>query len=133
MKVNAYLNFNGNCREAFNFYAKCLGGKIEMLMDHTNMPPSADTPPNWGDKVLHVSMSVGDSVLMGSDAPPEFYQAPQGMSVSLGYTDVKEAERVFNALAAGGQVRMPFAKTFWAQRFGITVDRFGIPWMIGCE
>ena len=85
------------------------------------------------DKIMHVHMTVGDQVLMGSDAPPGHFEKPQGFSVSLGIDDPAEAERVFNALAEGAQVTMPLQKTFWADRFGMLVDRYGTPWMVNCQ
>jgi len=133
MELNPYLNFNGNCEAAFKFYEKCLGGKIQMMMTHGQSPMADQTPPDWRGKIMHVRMTVGDRVLMGSDAPPQYYQKPQGFSVSLSVTDPADAERKFNALAQNGTVQMPLQETFWALRFGSLVDQFGIPWMINCE
>ena len=93
----------------------------------------AQTPPAWHDKILHACMSVGDTLLMGSDCPPEYFQKPQGFSVSLTFADAAEAERIFGLLAEGGTVQMPIEETFWAVRFGACVDRFGTPWMISCN
>jgi len=90
-------------------------------------------PEEWRKKIMHARMTVGDVVLMGSDAPPDHYQAPQGFSLSIGTKDPAEAERIFNELAQNGKVQMPLQKTFWAVRFGMVVDRFGIPWMVNCE
>src|SRR5579864_467610 len=118
MQLNPYLTFNGRCEAAFKFYAGCLGGKIEMMMTHRDAPIAEQMPPEWRDKIMHARMVVGDRVLMGSDAPPEHYEAPKGFSVSLSVADAAEAERVFNALAANGTVRMPLQQTFWAVRFG---------------
>ena len=133
MELNPYLNFDGRCEAAFKFYEKCLGGKIEMMMTHGQSPMADQTPADWRDKIMHVRMTVGDRVLMGSDAPPQYYQKPQGFSVSLSVTDPADAERKFNALAQNGTVQMPLQQTFWAVRFGSLVDQFGIPWMINCE
>jgi PhnB protein len=130
MQVNPYLFFDGRCEEAFNFYARVLGGKIEAMIKHQGSPAEGSVPPEWGDKIMHAMLRVNDSVLMASDAPPGHFERPQGFSVSLHFTDVAEAERVFNALAEGGKVNMPFSETFWAVRFGMLVDRFGIPWMV---
>jgi len=90
-------------------------------------------PPEWHDKIMHARLTVGDETLMGSDAPPGRYEAMKGFSVTLGIADPADAERIFQALAQGGTVRMPIQPTFWAQRFGMLVDRFGTPWMINCE
>jgi PhnB protein len=133
MKLNSYLFFNGQCEAAFKFYEKCLGGKIDAMLTHAGTPAEAQVPANWRDKIMHARLIVGDEVLMGSDAPPEHFQQPQGFSVALGVDDPAEAERIFNALADKGTVRMPIQQTFWAVRFGMLVDRFGIPWMINCE
>jgi PhnB protein len=132
MQLNAYLMFNGQCQEAFELYAKCLGGKIESMMTHAGSPMEAQTPPEWLDKIMHARLSVGDSILMGSDAPPDRYQAPKGTYTHIGLTDPEEAERIFQTLAEGGTIHMPIQKTFWATRFGMLVDRFGIPWMVNC-
>ena len=133
MHLNPYLLFNGNCAEAFKFYEQTLGGKIEAIMTFNGSPAAEHAPPEWGDKVLHASMTVGDQRLMASDAPPGQYKQPQGISVSIGLNDRDKGERIFNALAEGGTTTMPFAKTFWASGFGMCTDRFGIPWMVNCE
>jgi PhnB protein len=90
-------------------------------------------PPEWRNKVMHVRLALSDKVLMGSDAPPDRYEQPKGFSVSVGVDKPTEAERIFNALAQNGTVQMPLQKTFWAERFGMLVDQFGIPWMVNCE
>ncbi|HEX8905229.1 MAG TPA: VOC family protein [Longimicrobiaceae bacterium] len=133
MKINAYLFFDGQCAEAFRFYERVLGGKIEMMMTNAESPMRDQVPPEALNQVIHVSMSVGDQLLMGSDAPPPHFEKPQGFSVSVGVEKASDAERIFAGLSEGGQVRMPMEKTFWAPRFGMCVDRFGIPWMVGCE
>jgi PhnB protein len=133
MKVEPYVIFNGNCEAAFQHYEKHLGGKIELKMKFGESPMANDTPPEWRDKIIHVRMSIGDEVLMGSDAPPGRYQKPQGFSVSLSVKDPAEAKRIFDALAENGTIQMPLQKTFWAVLFGMCVDRFGIPWMVNCE
>jgi PhnB protein len=132
MKLNAYLLFNGNCEEAFQFYEKCLGGKIEVMMPHAGTPAEQQVPAEWGKKILHARLTVGDQMLMASDCPPDRYFPPKGFSVSLIINDPAEAERIFQALQEGGKVEMPIQKTFWATRFGTLVDRFDIPWMVNC-
>ena len=132
MQLNPYLLFNGQCEEAFKFYEQCLKGKIEAMMTHAGTPAETQVPPEWRNKILHARMTVGNQVLMASDAPPGRYERPQGFSVSIGLTDTAEAERIFSALAENGKVGMPLQQTFWATRFGMVVDRFGIPWMINC-
>ncbi len=133
MKLNTYLNFNGRCAEAFTFYEKTLGGKISTIMTHGESPAKDTVPADWHDKIMHVRLDVGDQILMGSDAPPAYYQAPQGMVVSVTVPATAEAERIFNTLAEGGKITMPFQKTFWSAGFGMARDRFGIPWMVNTD
>ena len=133
MQLNPYLLFNGRCEPAFKFYEKVLGGKIEALLPHEGTPAAEHVPPEWRKKILHARLNLGDQVLMGSDAPPDRYEAMKGFSVTINVNDPREAERIFHALAENGTVRMPIEKTFWAERFGMLVDQFGTPWMINCE
>ena len=138
MQLNPYLMFDGACEEAFTFYAKALRGQVVAMMKYSDMPPSTGSSPECSgpgmeNKVMHARISVGDEVIMGSDSPPGQYQQPTGFSVALNIAEPAEAERVFHALAEGGTTTMPIAETFWAQRFGMLKDRFGIPWMINCE
>jgi PhnB protein len=133
MQVHPYLVFNGQCEEAFRFYEKVLGGKIVAMLTHKGTPAEAHVPAEWRDKILHTRLDVGDCMLMGSDAPPDRFEKAAGFSVSLQVKDPAEADRLFNALAEKGENRMPIDKTFWSPRFGMLVDRFGIPWMINCE
>ncbi len=133
MQVNPYLLFNGNCEEAFKFYEQVLGGKIKAMLTHAGTPMEQHVPPEWRNKIMHVYLVVGDEALMGSDAPPDHYQKPQGFSVSLQIKDPADAERIFHALSEKGSVQMPIQQTFWAYRFGMAVDRFGTPWIVNCE
>ena len=133
MEVAPYLNFNGQCAEAFRFYEKTLGGKIVMMQTHGETPMKDQVPADWRDKVIHARLVVDNFALMGSDAPGDHYERPQGTHVSVSVRSAADGERIFNALAEGGKVTMPFAKTFWSSGFGMTVDRFGIPWMVNCE
>jgi PhnB protein len=133
MQLNPYLLFNGQCEAAFKFYEKVLGGKIVAMMSHEGTPAAEHVPPDWRKKIMHARLSIGDVLLMGSDAPPDRYEPMKGFSVTIGVTDPREAERIFHALAEHGTVRMPIGKTFWAERFGMLVDQFGTPWMINCE
>jgi PhnB protein len=133
MQLNSYLLFNGQCEAAFKFYEQCLGGKIEAMMTHAGTPAEEHVPAEWRDKILHARLVAEDSVLMASDAPPSHYQQPQGFSVSLQLKDPEKAERSFQALAEGGTAQTPIEETFWAVRFGMLKDQFGIPWMINCE
>ena len=133
MQLNPYLSFNGQCEAAFKFYEQCLGGKIGVILNYGSSPMAEQVPSELRDKIMHVRLAVGDQILMGSDSPPEHYEETKGMSVSLNTNEPAEAERIFQALAENGTVRMPLQETFWAARFGMLVDQFGIPWMVNCE
>ncbi|HKA74410.1 MAG TPA: VOC family protein [Xanthobacteraceae bacterium] len=133
MQVNPYLMFNGTCEAAFKFYEKVLGGKIEAMIPHKGSPAEGHVPPEWKDKIMHARLAIGDRVLMGSDAPPGHFEQPKGFSVTVNPTDPAEADRIFGALSEKGTTTMPIQETFWAARFGMCVDRFGIPWMVNCD
>ena len=133
MQLNPYLSFDGQCEAAFKLYERCFGGKIECMMTYDSRPGEYPVAAEWQKKILHATLRVGDQVLMGADAFPDRYQKPQGFSVTLGLKDQAEAERIFKALAERGTVEMALQETFWAVRFGVLVDRFGIPWTIKCE
>jgi uncharacterized glyoxalase superfamily protein PhnB len=131
--VNPYVIFDGRCEEAFGFYAQILGGDIESMFPHRGTPAEDHVPEEWLDKIMHASLKVSGGRLMGSDAPPDRFERPQGFSVQLSVAAPDKAESIFEALSDGGSVTMPMEKTFWASRFGMLVDRFGIPWMINCD
>ena len=134
MRWNPYLTFDGRCEAAFKFYEQCLGGRIVALMPFGDTPAGEHVPAGHRRKIMHARLVVGDQVLMGSDTTPEHpYEGVKGCSVALQVTDPAEAERVFAALSAGGTVTMPIQPTFWAARFGMLVDRFGVPWMVNCD
>ncbi len=133
MKLNPYLMFNGQCKAALKFYEQCLGAKIEAMMTYGESPMAEETPPESRNNIMHAHFTVNNQDLMGSDCPPEQYEQPKGFSVSLGIDDPVKAEHIFHALAENGTVQMPLQETFWAARFGMVVDQFGIPWMINCE
>ena len=133
MRIDAYLMFNGNCEEAFRFYEKVLDGRIEAMFPHEGTPAEEHVAPEWRKKIMHACLVIDDAMLMASDAPPQFKQDMSGFSVSLRIDDPARAERVFNALSEKGAVKMPFQQTFWAHRFGMLTDQFGVPWMINCE
>lgn len=130
MRINTYLTFDGQCEEAFRLYEAVTGGNIGVIMRYEDSPDSYQTPSGWEKKVMHTCLTIGDAVLMGSDVPPGHSAKPQGFSVSLQIDDPSEAERAFSALADGGAITMPMSETFWALKFGMLVDRFGIPWMV---
>jgi PhnB protein len=125
--------FSGRCEEAFKFYEKHLGGKILAMMKYGGSPGEKGIPAEWHDKIMHARMTVNNSVIMASDAPPGHQAPAQGFSMSVNLDNPAEADRIFAALAEKGQVKMPIAETFWAQRFGMLTDQFGIPWMVNCE
>jgi PhnB protein len=131
--TNTYLNFAGNCEEAFTNYETILGGKIIAMMKARGTPMEKDVAEEFWDKIMHARMTVGGMVIMGSDAPPEHFKPQQGFSVNIGVDTPAEADRIYAALAEGGTQIMPIAETFWAHRFGMCVDRFGTPWMVNCE
>jgi len=133
MQMNPYLSFNGDCEAAFKFYERCLGGQIVMMLTHGDAPTAERIPSEWRHKIMHARLNLGDRTLMGSDSPPEYFTETKGFYVQLGIDDPAEAERVFHALAENGKVTMPFEQTFWAFRFGMLVDQFGVPWMVNCE
>ncbi len=133
MRWNPHLSFNGRCAAAFKFYEKCLGGTIVMMMTYGDSPMANQTAPDWHDKILHATFAVGDQVLTGGDEPPESYERPSGFALLLNVATAQEANRVFEALAENGELRMPLTETFWTPRFGMLVDQFGTPWIINCE
>jgi len=133
MKPTPYLNFNGTCAEAFRFYAQALGGGEPRLMTFADAQMGEGMTPEQQKMIMHGALELADGgQLLGSDAPGGRYQTPQGFSVSLEIGTPEEADRIFAALGEGGSVTMPIQETFWAKRFGMLTDRFGIPWMIDC-
>jgi PhnB protein len=131
--INPYLNFNGTCAEAFRFYADTLGGRDLQIMKFGDSPMAAQVAENEKDMVVHARFSVGDTMIMGSDAFGGRYNKPQGYAINIGVDTPEDAERIFAALSQGGTVGMPMAETFWAKRFGMVTDRFGTHWMVNCE
>jgi len=132
MQVNTYLLFGGQCEAAFKFYEQALGGKIQYLSTYGESPMPDMVPAEWRGKIMHGTLALGEQVIMASDAPPDRFKQPQGFSVAAEASDQTEAERMFAALSENGQVTMPMQQTFWALRFGMVVDQFGIPWMVNC-
>ena len=133
MQIIPHLNFNGQCREAFESYAKVLGGEIIYMGTYAEMPGADQFPPEMHKLIMHTTLSLGDQTIMGADSPPDRYEKPQGLWVSIGVKDVAEGERVFNELSEGGNVIMPWQQTFWSPGFGMFTDRFGTPWMVNTE
>jgi len=132
MQLNPYLSFDGHCEEAFKFYQQCLGGNIQTMMAWGDSPMADQVPLEWRNKIIHATLIVGETALLGSDAPPDRYEKPRGFSVTIQINDPAEADRIFKTLAENGTVQMPIQQTFWAVLFGVCVDRFGISWMVNC-
>jgi PhnB protein len=130
MRVQPYLFFEGRCEEALEFYRRALGAEVEMLMRFKDSPDPGSCTAGSEDKVMHASFRIGDSTLMASDGRCQGQASFQGISLSLTAADDAEAERLFAALAEGGQVQVPLEKTFFSSRFGMVADRFGVPWMV---
>ena len=130
-----YVSFDGNCAEAFAFYAKTLDGKVEFSQTFGESPASKDVPPEAQDKVMHATVRLLGERLMGSDRGPwaPFEGPMRSVSLSLDFTDEAKAKAAFTALGEGGKVEMPFEKTFWAKGFGILKDRFGVSWMVNLD
>ncbi len=134
MQWSPYLAFDGRCREAFECYEKWLGGKVVAMIPYGDMPTKEHVPTGSEARIMHARLVLGDQVLMGGDSHPKIpYQGIKGCSVAVQVKTQAEAERLFAALAEGGTVTMPIGETFWAVRFGMLVDKFGVPWMINCE
>jgi len=133
MKLNPYLAFDGTCREAFQTYERILGGKIVFIQTIGESPMAAHSPAEAHDRVMHVSLQLGDQTLQGADTPLGQFTQPAGFCVALHFDSVAEGERVFKALGEGGKVQMPFQATFWAKGFGMAIDRFGTPWIVNAE
>lgn len=135
MNINPHLNFNGQCQEAFEFYEKVLGGKIVFSMTWGEMPgdAAAQFPAETKKLIMHTALKVDGQTILGADAPPDRYTEPKGITVAIGVKEKADAQRIFNALSAGGKVTMPFDQTFWSSGFGMCVDRYGTPWMVNTE
>lgn len=138
MQINPYLSFNGNCRTAFDYYVKNLGATMVMCMTYADAPPQAagqdgGCPMAPSDKIMHARIQLGGGILMGSDSPPERFQPPAGVFVSVNTEDPAEAERIYQGLSDKAEIFMPLGETFWAKKFAMLKDQFGVSWMINCE
>jgi PhnB protein len=133
MQVQPYLFFDGRCEEAVEFYRRALGAEVTMLMRFKDSPDSKEhsmVPPGAEEKIMHMSLRIGDTMVLASDGRCQGHPSFQGFALSLTASNDAEADRRFAALADGGQVQMPLNKTFFASRFGMVADRFGVSWMI---
>jgi PhnB protein len=127
----AYLSYNGNCAEAMAFYARVLDAKVEALITYAQMPDGDPVPPEHADRIMHAYLVHPDFALMAGDTPPGVpFEGIKGAMLALTYPSAAEARRIFAALAEGGSVQMPLGETFWAEAFGMVIDRFGTPWGI---
>ncbi len=135
MKLNPYLNFNGNCEEAMNFYKDCLGGEFESINYFREGPEEMmgeQVPEHFAGKIMHMTLRFGDNVLMASDSVGAV-QPSAAVTLSIGSSDLEETELAFAKLSAGGEITMPLQDTFWGARFGSFIDKFGISWMFNCQ
>ncbi len=130
MRASVHLTFRGQCEAAFDFYARALGGHGLRLFRHRDTPGAASVPPEWRDKIVHGSITIGGQAIAGADVRPEEYERPRGFFVLLDVDGEDEGARLFAALAAGGEVLMPLQRTFWSPAFGVVIDRFGTPWEV---
>jgi len=133
MRVDPHLTFRGDCEEAFRFYERLFGGNLALL-SYGSSPAVSTVPEGWRSKIVHATLVLADgNRLLGADLLPEQFERPQGVYLLAALRDAAEAQRVFDALADGGSVKMPLQKTFWSPSFGVVVDRFGTPWEITVE
>jgi len=130
VQLHTYLNYGGNCEEAFKFYEKHLGGIITMMMRHGEQPGAPNAPADWANAVLHARMNLGGTELLGADIPPDRFQPIRSAYLSLTVESDQEADRIFDLLSEGGQIFMPMQETFFASRFAMLRDRFGTSWML---
>ena len=130
MRLLTYLNYGGNCKQAFRFYEEHLGGKITMMMTHDQQPNPSEVSPDWKNAILHARISIGETELMGADVPPDRFQPMRSAYLSLIVNSTEEAERIYALLTDGGQIFMPMEETFFAVRFAMLRDKFGTSWMI---
>jgi PhnB protein len=130
MKLHTYLNYGGNCEQAFRFYEQHLGGKIIMMMTHAGQPRPGNAPPDWDKAILHARMTIGGVDIMASDVPPERFERMRSVYLSLTMDSTGEAERIYALLSDGGQIFMPIQETFFAFRFAMLRDKFGTSWML---
>ena len=132
MQLSCHLTFAGTCEEAFQFYERTLGGRVETMLTFGDSPLADEVSKEWRGKIIHATLVLDDAVLSGADVRPEDYEQPRGFYVLLHPSDPPQSERIFSTLGENGQIQMPLQKTFWSESFGVVVDRFGTPWEISC-
>jgi len=130
MRLYTYLNYGGNCRQAFEFYAQHLGGKITFITTHGELPNASQVPAEWRHAVLHARIELGETVVLGADIPPNRFQPMRSAYLTLMLDSIDEAERIYALLTDGGEIFMPMEETFFAHRFAMFRDRFGTSWML---
>ena len=130
MKLYAYVNYGGNCRQAFEFYAKHLGGRITMMTTHGENAGTNNIPPDWKNAVLHARIELGDTTVLGADIPPDRFKPMRSAYLSLLVDSDADAERIYKLLTEGGEIFMRMEETFFAHRFAMLRDRFGTSWML---
>jgi PhnB protein len=130
MHLHTYLNYGGNCAEAFKFYEQHLGGKITMMMRHGEAPDQSQVRPEWKHAVLHARITIGDAEISAADVPPDRFQPMRSAYLSLSVDSTQDAERIYALLSDGGQIFMPMEETFFAVRFAMLRDKFGTSWML---
>ena len=130
MNLHTYLNFGGNCQQAFRFYEQHLGGKITAMMTHDQAPDPSQMLTGMGKAILYARITLGETELMGSDVPADRFKPMRSAYLSLSVSSIEQAEKIHTLLADGGEIFMPFQETFFAYRFSMLRDKFGISWMI---
>ena len=130
MQLNPHLSFNGECEAAFLFYEKCLHGRVAFMLTYGDSPASSEMPAAWQRKIIHATLEIGEQRLTAADTPS--YEKPRGFSVLLHVKNAGEAERIYKELSDGASITTAMQETFWALRFAMLTDRFGVPWMINC-
>lgn len=130
MELTPYLHFSGNCEEAFHFYEKSLNGKITYIGYYGDSPMADQVGPDFSKKVMHISLDFDGQHLHGCDAPPDHQGKMQGITLCIEADGYEESEKLFRAISEGGNISMPFQKTFWSSGFGMAVDKYGVPWMV---
>lgn len=134
MKLNPYLRFDGNCKDAFAFYKQALGAEITTIMTWGDGPMAENIPPEAHNMVMHAELDIGGNTVMGTDGgPDDTYEGIKGANVVINADGPEEAERLFKNLSEGGNITMQMEETFWALRFGMVTDKFGVPWMVNCD
>lgn len=133
MELSAHLCFDGQCEDAFRTYERLLGGTIRTMLAYGDSPMAEEVPPQWRRRIVHATLEWNGHTLLGADVLPDDYERPRGFFVTLGVEGLARARFLFEALAEGGEVRLPFQETFWSPGFGVLIDRFGVPWEVNCE